>query len=245
MTLTPADVEATTFRTAMRGYNMTEVDTFLDQVASDLGRLLSENSTLRERAGGLPPEEIVASGPVSDSAEAPAPEAPAPDAPAPDAPAPEAPAAERSGIRPGEGGEEAALRTLLLAQRTADQVVAEAREEAEQILGRAREEAEQTERAAAERVEALDARATEQSERLEQEAAQTRDRVLGELEAQRAQLQAEIERLRAFEREYRSRLKAYLESQLREVEGRAPAPPQAVSQDGPADTGTAASEDRS
>jgi DivIVA domain-containing protein len=47
-TLTPADVEATTFRTAMRGYNMTEVDTFLDRVASDLGRLLSEDSTQRE-----------------------------------------------------------------------------------------------------------------------------------------------------------------------------------------------------
>lgn len=226
MTLTPADVEATTFRTAMRGYNMTEVDTFLDRVASELGLLLSENSTLREHAGGE------AGGPVESR--------PA----AVEVPPADEQAVEQRGepapSRSGEGGEEAALRTLLLAQRTADQAVAEAREEAEQLLARAREEAEQTERAALERVEALDAKAAEQSERLEREAAESRSQMLGELEAQRAQLEAEVERLRAFEHEYRSRLKAYLESQLREVEGSASSPAQPVSQPGVADTGSSA-----
>jgi DivIVA domain-containing protein len=44
----------------------------------------------------------------------------------------------------GTEGQEAALRTLLLAQRTADEAVAEARAEAEQIRTAAREEAEAT-----------------------------------------------------------------------------------------------------
>ena len=43
---------------------------------------------------------------------------------------------------------------------------------------------------------------------------------MGSLEAKRAALQKHLEKLKKFEREYRTRLKAYLESQLRDLEGR-------------------------
>ncbi|HEX8004260.1 MAG TPA: DivIVA domain-containing protein [Mycobacteriales bacterium] len=89
-------------------------------------------------------------------------------------------------------------RTLLLAQRTADDTVAEAKTEAERMVTEAR----QTSTAL---VEAARAEA----------AAMTTD-----LERRRQALEQHIEGLRAFEREYRTRLKAYLESQLRDLDGR-------------------------
>ena len=43
---------------------------------------------------------------------------------------------------------------------------------------------------------------------------------MGSLDAKRTALQKHIEELKQFEREYRTRLKAYLESQLRDLDGR-------------------------
>src|SRR3954453_15106365 len=102
MPLTPEDVASKRFSTTRfrPGYDEDEVDAFLDEVESELTRLLQEKARLRAQ-GGVP-------------------------APAPAA-APEQPAAAEP-----EGGQEAALRTLLMAQRTADEAVSQARKEAEQ-----------------------------------------------------------------------------------------------------------------
>ena len=43
---------------------------------------------------------------------------------------------------------------------------------------------------------------------------------MGSLETKRTALQKHLEELKQFEREYRTRLKAYLESQLRDLDGR-------------------------
>lgn len=129
--------------------------------------------------------------------------------------------------------EEAALRTLLIAQRTADETVADARTEADKIASEARGRAAQVVR----------------------EAQEQASRVTGDLDRKREQLEAQIEDLRAFEREYRTRLTAYLESQLAELstrgasrEGAAnvsadegvpsgpPREPDAVSEPGPANS---------
>ncbi|MCW2776836.1 MAG: DivIVA family protein, partial [Frankiales bacterium] len=116
MPLTPSDVANKQFKVAFRGYSLDEVDAFLDEVESELGRLLRENDELKtsgSRAASAPPEAVpapvVAERPL-DSLE----------------------------------GQEAALRTLLLAQRTADEAVAEARAEAAQIVEAARAEADST-----------------------------------------------------------------------------------------------------
>lgn len=100
--------------------------------------------------------------------------------------------------------EEMLRRTLLLAQRTADETVAAAQAEAERLVTEAHTSAAQTIQAA------------------ESQAAAS----IGDLERRRQALEQQIEGLRAFEREYRTRLKAYLESQLRDLDGRgAPAAP--------------------
>ena len=127
-------------------------------------------------------------------------------------------------------GQEAALRTLLLAQRTADEAVAEAQTEAGQLRAAAREEAEATLAAAREQAEATRLAAREEAERvlaagraeaagLDEQIAARLEAALGDLDRRRQRLEASVEELRAFEREYRTRLRAYLEGQLRELAG--------------------------
>src|SRR3954462_791100 len=110
MPLTPEDVQNKRFTTVRfkEGYDEEEVDGFLDEVEAELRRLLGENDELRRA-----PKPVAAPAPTP--------------APAPAAPAPRA-----------EEPQEAALRTLLLAQRTADEAIAEAKAEAEQIVASAR-----------------------------------------------------------------------------------------------------------
>src|SRR3954454_24327891 len=174
MTLTPEDVANKRFTTTRfrPGYDEDEVDAFLDEVEAELSRLLQENKTLAARTAGAAP-------------------APAPQAATPPPPPPPPPAEP-------EGGQEAALRTLLLAQRTADEAIGQARKEAEQIVSEAR------------------TRATD----LEQESQQRHAQAMAELERRRRELERQVEDLRAFEREYRTRLRAYLETQLRELSTR-------------------------
>jgi cell division septum initiation protein DivIVA len=62
--------------------------------------------------------------------------------------------------------------------------------------------------------------AQEQASRLIRDAEEKQRQTLGALQTQRQALENSVEELRAFEREYRSRLKAYLESQLRDLQNR-------------------------
>jgi DivIVA domain-containing protein len=101
--------------------------------------------------------------------------------------------------------EEMLRRTLLLAQRTADETVAAAQAEAEKLVSEA------------------NARATSTLQQAEQQAATS----IADLERRRQALEQHIEGLRAFEREYRTRLKAYLEAQLRDLDGRTQGAPAA------------------
>lgn len=49
MTLTPKDIQSKQFATSFRGYNSTEVDTFLNQVLSDYEKLLRLNFELVDK----------------------------------------------------------------------------------------------------------------------------------------------------------------------------------------------------
>ena len=194
MPLTPNDVANKQFRVGFRGYSVDEVDGFLDEVEAELKRLLTAAST---------------SGPVPTPTPAP----PRADSTAVVTPPDDA-------VQPASlEGQEAALRTLLLAQRTADEAVAEARAEAEQIRTAAREEASAAVTQAREQAETTLARSREDAGRLQQELEQRRAEALDDLERRRQSLQASVEELEAFEREYRTRLRAYLEGQLRELDG--------------------------
>jgi DivIVA domain-containing protein len=211
MPLTPEAVRNKQFTTVRlrEGYDEDEVDAFLDEVEAELTRLLRENEELRAQldGAGAAPALAGATRVETPPAEtAPAETAPAPvkaEAPAPPAEAP-VPADRAATATP-----DSAARLLVLAQRTADEAVAEARAEADKIVTEARSQAEAREREARARAEAL-----------EQQARVKHDETLGSLETQRQRLEHRIDELRAFEREYRSRLKSYLQSQLAELEGR-------------------------
>ena len=97
----------------------------------------------------------------------------------------------------------------MMAQRTADDHVSDARREADKLLSDARTKAEEVTREARAKADAL-----------ERDARQRHQEAMGGLDAKRTALQKHIEELKQFEREYRTRLKAYLESQLRDLDGR-------------------------
>jgi DivIVA domain-containing protein len=222
MPLTPEDVRNKQFTTVRlrEGYDEDEVDAFLDEVEAELIRLLRENEECRAQL-----ESVSAGAPVARVKEAPA----ASVASVPASAQTAAPAAAS-----GQGGErgaatpDAAARLLLLAQRTADEAVSEARTEADKIVTEARNKAEAREREAQARAEALEREARARAEELQRDAQVKHDAAIGTLEEQKQKLEHRIGDLRAFEQEYRSRLKSYLQSQLAELEGRgtgaAPAP---------------------
>lgn len=86
---------------------------------------------------------------------------------------------------------------LVLAEKTAEEYTSAAKAEADDLLTRA------------------EAQATA----LEQDARDRHSVSVASLEVQRATLERRVEDLRTYEREYRTRLKAYLESQMRELDG--------------------------
>ena len=227
MPLTPADVHNVAFKKppiGKRGYDEEEVDAFLDEVERELARLIEENNELRaqvERGGGRPP-----AGPGADPRLAAELNELKMQLDRTQRDKQEAERAARSmqaeidairgggPVPPGGGpvgpdGEQQALRVLMMAQRTADDHVSDARREADKVLSEARAKAEEVTR---------DARA--KADALERDARQRHQEAMGGLDAKRTALQKHIEELKQFEREYRTRLKAYLESQLRDLDGR-------------------------
>ncbi|ROP43079.1 DivIVA domain-containing protein [Pseudokineococcus lusitanus] len=227
MALTPEMVASKTF-TASRirdgGYNVNEVDDFLDEVVTELTRLRTENDGLREQLaeaerraadGGQPAAATGDAATTEDATPAapPAPEAPAVETPAvPEPPAPvEAPAAPAAALADGTGTSAgSAAGVLALAQRLHDEHVRAGEEERDRLVTGARTEADRLV------TEAEDTRRTTLEQLEEQRATE-----LGALERERSLLERKIDELRGFERDYRSRLRAYLEGQLRDLDGTA------------------------
>jgi DivIVA domain-containing protein len=223
MPLTPADVHNVAFKKppiGKRGYDEEEVDAFLDEVERELARLIEENNELRAQVerggrGGAP------AGPGADprlAAELNDVKAQLDRVQRDKVAAEQAARAmqaeleqmrSQSGPAVGGDGEQQALRVLMMAQRTADDHVSDARREADKLLSDARSKAEEVTREARAKADAL-----------ERDARQRHQEAMGGLDAKRTALQKHIEELKQFEREYRTRLKAYLESQLRDLDGR-------------------------
>lgn len=230
MPLTPEDVSNKRF-TPVRlreGYDMGEVDQFLDEVEAELARLTKENEDLRSK---LSAAQSGSSTPTPAPAPVPAPvvvpepvkeEKPVP-APAP-APVPVAAAAPVAGVETIRvetvpQASNAAARLLELATRNADELVEEAKNEADKVVGSARTKAERLEAESKSKSDRLEADARQRSQMLDSETAERRQQMFGELEKERDKLNAEVETLRSFEREYRSRLKTYFTQQLEALQG--------------------------
>ena len=246
MPLTPEDVSNKRF-TPVRlreGYDMGEVDQFLDEVEAELARLTRENDDLRTKLSaaqsGAPVEAAPEPAPVPEPvAAAPEPEPePTPTVQTPAAPAMQSPpigavAAGVETIRVETIGDasNAAARLLELASRNADQLVEDAKSEADKIVGEARTKAERLETEAKTNADKMEADARGHAQSLDSETAERRTQLFGDLERERDALSGEVDNLRAFEREYRSRLKTYFSQQLEALESSGSADPSAAQQE--------------
>ncbi len=199
MTLTPQDVANKEFLTVRlrEGYDMQEVDQFLDEVEAELRRLYDENDQLRQ---GLLPE-----GAEAPPARVPEPE-PTPDEAALAAADVHEEQAERVHRDPSEAPA-AALTILTHAQTAADNLVDEARARADALIADATAKA-----------DGLVGEATERSEQLNAETERRRQELMGNLEREESDLRTRLDDLRAHEREYRSRLIAYHSEQARRLQ---------------------------
>ncbi|MHA6795312.1 DivIVA-like cell division protein Wag31 [Pseudonocardia bannensis] len=140
-----------------------------------------------------------------------------------------------------------AAKVLGLAQEMADRLTAEAKNEADSMLADARTKSEQLlseartksdglvndARGRAEtmlndartRAETLERQSRDKASTLVSEAERKQSEIIGTIQRDKSVLEKKIDELRTFEREYRTRLKTYLESQLRDLEGRGSAAP--------------------
>jgi len=205
--LKPSDVANKLFDKAFRGYAMDEVDAFLDEVEGELTRLLTEKAALQRELGSDARPVTAAPADAVTPPETTGPETTGPETEVPQTPAPAV----------GES-QDAALRTLVMAQRTADQAIAEAREEAEATLSLARSQAESELADARSEAEELVEQARQRATELDEQVDERTSAALGALTGRERELETRIEQMRAFEREYRQRLRAYLESQLRDLD---------------------------
>ncbi len=229
MPLTPEDVSNKRF-TPVRlreGYDMGEVDQFLDEVEAELARLTKENEDLRSKLSA-------AQGAGGTTAIAPAP-TPIPEPVVQRAPEPET-APQPAVAAAGQGKIEtirvetvpeasnAAARLLEIATRNADEMVEDAKNEADKIIGEARTKAERLESEARTKSERVESDARTRAQMLDSETSERRAQLFGDLEKERDKLNIDVENLRSFEREYRSRLKTYFTQQLEALAGSAETP---------------------
>jgi DivIVA domain-containing protein len=184
MEWTAQSIRSVEFREKLRGYHPDDVDAFVERVAV----AFEELQALVQRGASLPQVAVAAPPPVSEFAATVAPAA-----------------AEQSDE--DRISEETIRRTLVMAQRTADMVIAEAQEQAAALLAEARAEA-----------DALLAGANEQSTQFATEA---HDRLAGEvsdLEAARAELQELVASLEDYVASQRQRLRDLLVHQLENLD---------------------------
>ena len=224
MPLTPEDVSNKRF-TPVRlreGYDMGEVDQFLDEVEAELGRLTKENDDLRAKLSAAQSGDATVAAPAPTPAPEKAPE-PKPEPPKPEPKAQPAASAESSvetiRVETVPEASNAAARLLEIATRNADELVEEAKNEADRIVGEARTKAERLDSESKGKADRLEAEARSRAQMLDSETAERRQQLFGELEKQRDKLNSDVENLRSFEREYRSRLKSYFTQQLEALEG--------------------------
>jgi DivIVA domain-containing protein len=212
MPLTPQDVSNKRF-TPVRlreGYDMSEVDAFLDEVEAELARLTRENDEFRRKLA------TAQNGGGATAVSEPTQRKPEPSQRASEQ---AVPATETPKVTTVADASSAAARLLEIATRNADELVTEARSQADKVIGEARTNAERLEAEAKSKADRMEEDARTRSQMLDSETAERRQQLFGDLEKEKGQLDTEVENLRAFEREYRSRLRSYFQQQLAALDG--------------------------
>lgn len=187
MDITPSQVTGASFRSVRKGYDPDEVETFLAQVASALEAAQQQATAMeaRARAAVARLQEATAAQHVAETA----------------------PAPPSGDLRVGPDEAETISRTLLLAQRTADTTIAEARAEAERIAAEARTEAETTLDSTREMSARLLADAKAAARKMTEQERQAALEEVEELKARREFLIGDVEQLEQFLVDQRERLR--------------------------------------
>jgi DivIVA domain-containing protein len=226
MPLTPEDVSNKRF-TPVRlreGYDMGEVDQFLDEVEAELDRMVAENNDLRAKLAaaldGHAGNGAIAmpAGTVSEQAAEKVADQPVDTGKGARIPAAVTAPREEIKVVTAAEASKAALRLLELATNNADAVLAEAKEEAVQLVDTARTDAQRLESESKAKIDKLEEEARLRAGNLDSETEAKRAELLGDTQREKARLDSEVENLRAFEREYRSRLRSYFNQQLQALD---------------------------
>ncbi len=223
MTLTLDDIRSKRFRMARKsGYEVLEVDEFVDAVEESFAQLVEENVSLRRQIDALrasapaPAEPVAAASPASPPpVEAPTPEPVAEPQRIVVTTSHEASAAV---VRLVEMSTEQAERLVEEAEADAGRIREDANREAQQVTSDARTRAERVESEARVNAERVQADANGRAEALDRELDSRRAELFGDLERERAELTDAVNALRSFELAYRSNLADHLRGQLAAVE---------------------------
>ena len=190
MDLTPSQISSASFQTVRKGYDPSQVDAFLSHAAKALEDAQQQATAMeaRARAAVARLQEVAAANQLA-AAE----------------PVAQAPVVSEPAVSSGDA--EMISRTLLLAQRTADTAVAEARLEADRLLSEARAESETTIDSTREMSAKLLAEARAEGRKLsEAERRATEDEVQS-LVARRESLVGDVDQLEQFLVDQRDRLR--------------------------------------
>jgi DivIVA domain-containing protein len=228
MPLTPADIHNMAFKKSplgKRGYDEEEVDELLDEVEQQLIRLMEENEALRgqmHHAGpggtGTPASGMAVNAEFTavtaqlervQRARARAEQ----NAHGLQIQLEQARTAVPTGSALSADGDDSSTGVLMMAQRTADDHLHDARRESDALLSAAREKSEQVTREARLKAAAM-----------EGDARRNHTESMTSLAAKRAALIAELERLSQLAQSYQAALGGHLTQQLQELDGTSQAP---------------------
>ncbi|HEY5822262.1 MAG TPA: DivIVA domain-containing protein [Propionibacteriaceae bacterium] len=234
MSLSLDDVRNKRFRMARKsGYEVLEVDEFVDEVEETFAQLIEENQNLKKQV------EALKAAPATSTQTAPAapvvqdaspPPTPAP-APTP-APVVEAKTSSVPGAVVVTTSKEASAAVVRLVEMSTDQaerlvdeatddanrIREEANRTAHQVTTDARTRAERVESEARVNAERVQADALGRAEKLDREIESRRSEMFGDLEKQRDDLTDTVASLRSFEATYRTNLTSHLRSQIDALE---------------------------
>ena len=227
MPLTPADIHNMAFKKppiGKRGYDEEEVDGFLDEVEQQLIRLLEENEALRGQmqhrgAGGAGTAaaamalkaELSATGARLERIQQ---ERARAEQDARSLQARLEQARNAVADRPARpGGDDRTVAVLMMAQRTADDHLQDARRESDTLVSAARDKAEQ-----------IASEAQLKASTLEGDARRDHAEAMASLQDKRAALLAEIERLGRLAQSYQAALNSHMKQQLQDMDGVAEVP---------------------
>ena len=205
MEMSPQRVRSAEFKTARKGADPEQVRAFLNDVADELERAQNQSTAMEARArAAVARLQEMSEGPAAD-APPPAPSMAAPDAT--DVPA------EQS---------DAIGRTLVLAQRTADSLIAEARAEAARLVAAANSEAATTRDSTREMAATMLDEAREEARRLGETERLAVASEVDSLKARRDFLESDVDHLEQFLVAQRSRVRDAA-AELIEITDRVPA----------------------